>query len=158
MTPVTTVTSEHPPLRISTERAELDVALIHRWLAEESYWAQNISRATVETAIANSLCFGGFLGARQVAFARVVTDIATFGHLKDVFVLPEFRGKGYGVAMVQAIVDHPDLRRVAMTLGTADAHTLYAKFGFGPAPDPRRTMFRAGTFLEPDALAAPKVG
>jgi GNAT superfamily N-acetyltransferase len=147
-----------PPLRISNDRAELDVALIHRYLAQESYWAQNIALATVETALANSLCFGGYLGARQVAFARVVTDRATFAHLKDVFVLPEFRGKGYGVAIVQAIMDHPDLRRVAMTLGTADAHSLYEKFGFGPHPDPRRPMFRSGTFLDPDEPAAPNAG
>lgn len=138
-------------LRISTDPAQLDVGMIHRYLAEESYWARGIAREVLDKALAHSLCFGGYLGKRQVAFARVVTDRATFAYLKDVFVAPDFRGRGYGVAIIQAVMGHPDLRRVAFSLGTEDAHSLYTRFGFGPLPHPDRSMLRPGTHLEPTA-------
>jgi GNAT superfamily N-acetyltransferase len=117
--------------RISTERSELDIPLIHRFLAQQSSWAKGIPLRTMERAIDGSLCFGGFLGASQVAFARVVSDYATFANLVDVFVVAEHRGHGYGKAIVQDVMSHPrlqDLRR--FTLATGDAHALYAQFGF----------------------------
>ena len=80
---------------ISTDKARLDVAYIHRYLSEESYWARGRTPDTVEKAIANSLCFGVFWGAEQVGFARVVTDCATFGWLCDVFVDERHRGRGW---------------------------------------------------------------
>lgn len=134
-------------LRISTDPAELDVGMIHRYLSEESYWAKGIARLTVERALANSLCFGGYLERRQVAFARVVTDRATSAHLKDVFVLREYRGKGYGLAIVEAAVSHPDVQSATITLDTADAHELYRRFGFIARPRVERAMLRPGTFL-----------
>lgn len=134
-------------LRISTDPAELDVAMIHRYLSEESYWAKGITRAVIERALANSLCFGGYLEHCQVAFARVVTDRATSAHLKDVFVLREYRGKGYGLAIVEAAVSHPDVRSATITLDTADAHDLYRRFGFVARTRVERAMMRAGTFL-----------
>lgn len=134
-------------LRISTDPAELDVMMIHRYLSEESYWAKGISRALVERALAHSLCFGGYLGNRQVAFARIVTDRATSAHLKDVFVLHEYRGRGYGVAIVEAAVSHPDVRSAAITLETADAHDLYRRFGFAARGNVERAMMRPGSFL-----------
>jgi GNAT superfamily N-acetyltransferase len=138
-------------LRISTDPNELDVAMIHRFLSQESYWASGIARTLVDKSIAHSICFGGYIDGQQVAFARVVTDRATFAHLKDVFVLPTFRGHGYGIAIMQAVMSHPDLHAVAFTLGTGDAHELYARFGFVPLPAPERSMLRSGTFLEPAA-------
>ena len=135
-------------LRISTDPAELNLSMIHRFLSTESYWASGISRTVLQRALAHSLCFGGYLGRSQVAFARVVTDRATFAHLKDVFVLPEFRGRGFGTALMQAVMAHPDLLAVAFTLATDDAHTLYEKFGFARSPHPERSMLRLGTFLD----------
>jgi GNAT superfamily N-acetyltransferase len=140
-------------LRISNERQELDVPMIHRYLAEESYWARGLSRAVLERALAHSLCFGGYLDREQVAFGRVVTDQATIGYLKDVFVLPTFQGRGYGKALVGAMVTHPDLRGVALMLGTEDAHGLYKTFGFVLHPAPERVMVRAGNFLQADPRA-----
>jgi len=134
-------------LRISTDPSELNVSMIYRFLSTESYWASGISRTVLQRALANSLCFGGYLGRTQVAFARVVTDRATFAHLKDVFVLPEFRGRGFGTELMQAVMAHSDLLAVAFTLATNDAHTLYEKFGFGRSPHPERSMVRLGTFL-----------
>jgi GNAT superfamily N-acetyltransferase len=117
--------------RISTNQTELDVPLIHRFLSEDSYWLKGVSRAQVQKSIANSLCFGGFLGATQVAFGRAVTDLAAFAFLRDIFVLPEHRGKGYGRALVQAMMSRLEAEGVSsIMLGTKDAHGLYEKFGF----------------------------
>lgn len=135
-------------LRISTDPGELNVSMIHRFLSTESYWARAISRSVLERALAHSLCFGGYLDRTQVAFARVVTDRATFAHLKDVFVLSAFRGRGFGAALMQAVMAHPDLLAVSFTLATDDAHALYEKFGFGRPPHPERSMARPGTFLD----------
>jgi GNAT superfamily N-acetyltransferase len=135
-------------LRISTDPSELDVDLIHRYLARETYWAQGLSRPLLERALRHSLCIGGYLAHTQVAFARVVTDYATFAHLKDVFVLPEHRGRGFGLAIMQYIMGQPELAQVGFTLATRDAHRLYQKFGFVVNPNPERAMIRPGTFLD----------
>jgi len=133
-----------PALRISTDPAELDIEMIHRYLSQESYWAKGITREVLERALTHSLCFGGYLEQRQVAFARVVTDCATSAHLKDVFVLPQYRGRGYGLAIVEAAVSHPDVRSTTMTLSTADAHDLYRRFGFTAPTQIERLMIRRG--------------
>ena len=130
-------------LRISTEHAELDVGLIHRFLSEESYWARGIPRATLERALANSLCAGGFVDGAQVAFARVVTDQATFAYLADVFVLPEHRGHGYGRRIVSALLDEPRLQGLRRWhLVTRDMQRLYAGLGFVPLTEPDLHMQR----------------
>ena len=129
------------PYFLSTDRTLLDVALIHRFLSEQSYWAPGIPREIVERSIQNSLCFGLFHGSRQVGFARFVTDRATFAWLGDVFVIDECRGEGLGKWMVESLLTHPDvqgLRRIL--LGTRDAHTLYTQFGFTPLSDPSRFL------------------
>jgi len=82
-------------LHISADKAELDVDLVYQFLSERSTWAIGIPRDVVERAIANSLCFGAYVDGRQVGFARVVTDGATFGYLADVFVVEAERGKGH---------------------------------------------------------------
>jgi GNAT superfamily N-acetyltransferase len=129
-------------LRISTDRDELDVDAIHRFLSQDAYWSPGIPRVTVERAIAGSLCFGGYLrSAGQVAFARVVSDFATFGYLADVFVLPGHRGKGYGKRVVEAVMTHPQLQGLRrFMLATSDAHDLYAPFGFAAPARPDRLM------------------
>jgi GNAT superfamily N-acetyltransferase len=132
-----------PSFRISTERAELDFPLIHQFLSEQSTWAIGIPRATVERAIEHSLCFGGYLGQQQIAFARVVSDYATFANLVDVFVLPAHRGHGYSKAIVEAVLAHPRLQGLRrFTLATADAHSLYARFGFTAPSRPQTLMER----------------
>jgi len=79
---------DHSQLEISDDKGRLDVPLIHHFLSEEAYWCLGIPQATVQRAINHSLCFGGYVAGQQVAFARVITDRATFGYLADVFVLP----------------------------------------------------------------------
>ena len=126
---------------ITTDKSRLDVDMIHRYLSGESYWAKNIPRNLVETAIANSLCFGAYDGGAQVGFARVVTDYATFGYVSDVFVVASHRGRGLGKELMEAIRAHPAVKRLRRWhLLTADAHALYEHFGFVPLADPRRHM------------------
>ena len=134
-------------LRIDTSREALDRDMIHAFLAEQAYWSRGIPRDTVERAIEGSLCFGGYLDGRQVAFARVVTDGATFGYLADVFVLPQYRGHGYAKALMAAVMAHPQLQGLRrFSLATSDAHTLYAGFGFTAPSRPQNLMEK----LDPD--------
>jgi GNAT superfamily N-acetyltransferase len=128
---------------ISTDKTRLDVALIHRFLSGQSTWAQGLPLSVLEKAIANSLCFGGYVDGAQVAFARVVTDGATFANLVDVFVLPECRGQGYSKQMMAAIMAHPDLQGLRrFTLATGDAHGLYSRYGFTSPQRPQTLMER----------------
>jgi GNAT superfamily N-acetyltransferase len=128
---------------ISTDLTRLDVTMIYRFLSEESTWAIGIGRDIVERAIDNSLCFGGYLDGRQVAFARVVTDYATFANLVDVFVLPPYRGHGYSKQLMDAIMAHPSLQGLRrLTLATFDAHGLYARYGFTAPSRPELLMER----------------
>jgi GNAT superfamily N-acetyltransferase len=125
---------------ISTDKSRLDVGMIHQFLGS-SYWAKNIPRAVIERSIQNSVCFGAFCGGQQVGFARVITDRATFAYLADVFVLPEHRGRGLSKMLMRAILDHPELQGLRRwMLATADAHGLYAQFGFQPLPNPENFM------------------
>src|SRR5579871_1483254 len=127
--------------RIGTDPAELDLDLIHSFLSTRSTWARGIPRATVERGIRHSLCFGGYLGKRQIAFARVISDFATFANLVDVFVLPEHRGRGFSKDLMRAVVAHPDLQGLRrFTLATGHAHGLYAQFGFTPPLKPETLM------------------
>lgn len=138
------------PLRITTEKSELDLRLIHRVLSEQTYWAKGIPRELVDRSIEHSLCFGGFVGPHQVAFARVISDYTTFANLVDVFVLPDHRGKGYAKALMTAVFAHPDLQGLRrFTLATSDAHGLYAQFGFTAPRRPDTLMER----YVPDAYA-----
>jgi GNAT superfamily N-acetyltransferase len=126
---------------ISTDRALLDVSLIHAFLSEQSYWAPGIPREVVERSLDNSLCFGLYHQARQVGFARVVTDRTTFAWLADVFVIDAHRGGGLGKWMIESLLTHPDLQGLRrVLLGTRDAHGLYAQYGFKPLADPTRFL------------------
>ena len=130
---------------ISCDPERIDVPLVHTFLSG-SYWAGGRSRETVERSIKNSLCFGVYAAARQIGFARVITDRAVFAYLADVFVVPEFRGRGVSKALMRAILAHPDLQDLrTFLLGTRDAHGLYARFGFGPILEPQRLMGKYGS-------------
>ena len=136
-------TATHPTgYTLSTDPRRLDPAAIHRWLSEESYWARHIPRATVDQAIAHSLNFGVYApDGCQAAFARVVTDRATFAWLCDVFVLPGHRGQGLAKWLVQQMLAHPDLQNLRRhLLATFDAHTLYQRFGYELLDRPDRWL------------------
>ena len=137
-------------LLFSTDRARLDIDLIHDFLARESYWVPGIHREIVERAIRNSICFGIYEGGRQLAFARVISDGAGFAWLADVFVVGDARGRGLGKRLIDFVMAHPDLQRIRrFMLATRDAHTLYEKFGFTALGHPERLMER----YDADALS-----
>ena len=138
---------------VSDDRNRLDIASIHRFLCDESYWAAGRSRDVVERSLANSLCLGLYTQAgTQAGFARMITDYATNAHLQDVFVLAPHRGHGRGKALVAAVLAHPALRGIRRwTLSTQDAHGLYAGFGFAPFPKPENQLMRQ---IEPDGAYA----
>jgi len=126
--------------QISTDPARIDLDTVHGFLTA-SYWARGIPRETVERSIKNSLCFGIYHGDRQVGFARVVTDRATFAYLGDVFVLPDYRGRALSKWMMECIMAHSDLQGLRRwMLATKDAHTLYRQYGFTELKAPQRWM------------------
>lgn len=135
--------------RLSDDKRALQVDVIHGFLTA-SYWSPGIPRDFVERAVEHSWCVGAFApDGAQVAFARLVTDRATFAYLCDVFVLPEARGQGLSKAMVGFFVAHPELQNLRRwMLATRDAHGLYAQFGFAPIDGEQagRLMLR----LDPD--------
>jgi len=128
-------------LLISDDKALLNRALIHKFLTERSYWAKGVPREIVERSIEHSLCFGVYRAERQIGFARVVTDFATFAWLADVFIVEEERGRGLSKRLVAAVLAHPQLQGLRrFMLGTLDAHGLYAQFGFVPIAQVERFM------------------
>jgi GNAT superfamily N-acetyltransferase len=119
-----------PAIRVTTNPLEVDLELAHRWMAT-TYWSENIPWPTFENACANSLVWAALDHDRQVGFARVVTDRATFAWLCDVFVAEDARGRGVARRLVEAVLSHSDLQGLRQfVLGTRDAHGLYEKFGF----------------------------
>ena len=148
----------HSGFLISTDPARLDIDAIAGFLSR-SYWANTRSREMIERTLAHSLCFGIYRSTegeahpqsrgasvgplRQVGFARVVTDYATFAWLCDVFVTEEVRGLGLGKQFVETILAHPELQGLRRwMLATADAHELYRQFGFADLSAPDRWMER----------------
>lgn len=133
-------------LLISTDRSELDVPLIYRFLSEQSTWAVGIPRTVVDRAIENSLCFGAYVDGRQVGFARVVTDYATYGSIDDLFVLPEYRGRGYASALMETLLAHPSLqglRRLTVASAcSASGGDLFEQFGFSAPQHPETLLER----------------
>ncbi len=127
---------------VSTDPSRLDLDVIHGFLAR-SYWAAGIPRETVARSLRHSLCFGAYAGERQVGFARIISDYATFAYVADVFVLESHRGREVGKHLMACVTSHPALQGLRMwALFTRDAHGLYRQFGFGPPPYPERLMQR----------------
>jgi GNAT superfamily N-acetyltransferase len=127
---------------IDTSPERLDVALVHRWLSTDAYWALGRPAETVVSSVANSLCFAVYApDGAQIGFARVVTDHSTFAWICDVYIARETRGDGLGTWLAQTVTD--SLRSAGITriiLATADAHAVYEKAGFAPLAEPSRWM------------------
>lgn len=127
--------------RVSNQLEQMNIDLIHQVISR-SYWAKGIPKATLEKALAHSLCFGVFdENDTQVAFARMITDRATFAYLGDVFVVEERQGEGIARVLMDSIVAHPDLQGLRrIMLATRDAHGLYEKYGFTPIANPESLL------------------
>jgi GNAT superfamily N-acetyltransferase len=131
----------HDGYEIDDDRARIDVDVVHRYLAEEAYWALGRERETVERLVRESArVIGVYHGDEQVGFARVMSDGTAMAWLGDVFVVSGHRGRGLGVELVREAVEHPPHRELVWFLNTRDAHALYAKFGFEMPTE--RTMVR----------------
>lgn len=125
---------------VSTHRARLDLDVIHGFLTG-CYWAKGISRERVARSIENALCFGIYAEGKQIGFARVISDYATYAYLGDVFILEGYRGRGLSKLLMECIVQHPQLQGLRRwSLVTGDAHGLYAQFGFTRLEAPERWM------------------
>jgi len=133
---------------ISTDKEKLQHDVVSKFLLEESYWARTRTTEQMQRAIDNSLCFGVYEDDRQIGFARVISDFATFAYIGDVFILPEYRGRGLSKWLMETIVEFPDLQGLRRwLLATKDAHGLYKQFGFEPLRLSERWMERTA----PDA-------
>jgi len=127
---------------ITCDPARMDRVVVADFLAS-SYWAKGIPPATVERSLAHSLCFALLDGDRQIGFARVISDHATIAYLADVFVLPEYRGRGLSKWLMECVISHPELQGLRRwILATRDAHGLYEKFGFTLLKKPEIFMER----------------
>jgi GNAT superfamily N-acetyltransferase len=128
---------------LDDDPARIDVDAVHRYLAEESYWATGRPRSVVEELVHGaSRVVGLYHGDRQVGFARALSDGHTLSYLADVYVLEEHRGRGLGVELVREAVEGSSLSATRWLLHTRDAQNLYARFGFGPPGE--RLMERGG--------------
>jgi GNAT superfamily N-acetyltransferase len=127
---------------ISTDKSRIDVNMLHDFLSH-SYRAEGIPLETMKKSMENSLCFGIYFNSEQVGFARVVSDLATYAYLADVFIVEKERGKGLSKWLMQVITGHPALQGLRrFMLATRDAHELYAPYGFSPLKKPERWMER----------------
>jgi GNAT superfamily N-acetyltransferase len=125
---------------VSTDRALIDLDVVHGFLTG-CYWAKGIPRDVVARSIENSLCFGVYAEGKQVGFARVISDCATYAYIGDVFLLESFRGRGLGKWLMECIMQHPRLQGLRRwSLVTSDAHGLYAQFGFEALKKPQNYM------------------
>jgi GNAT superfamily N-acetyltransferase len=132
----------HGDFVISTNRQRLDMEMLHAYLAS-SYWASGMPRTVLERGIENSLTFGIYREDAQVGFARVITDLATYAYLSDVFVLEEYRGQGLSKWLMECILAHPDLQGLRrFALFTRDAQGLYERYGFAPSRSPSTYLER----------------
>ncbi|UOB17557.1 GNAT family N-acetyltransferase [Abyssalbus ytuae] len=128
-------------IQISTDKKKLDIDLIHKYLSKESYWAKGRDIEIVKRSIDNSLCFGLYISNKQIGFARVVSDYSVFAWIMDVFILKNYRGKGYGKKLMKVIMTHKKLQNLQRWgLGTDDAHGLYEQFGFKLLSKPENMM------------------
>ena len=126
---------------VSTDKAKLDLDAIHKFLSIEAYWCLNIPKSKVQLAIENSLCFGVYQNNKQIGFARVITDLSTIAYLGDVYILPEFRGKGLSKWLMETIMTYPTLQGLRRwILLTGDAHGLYRQFGWTDIAEPSKWM------------------
>jgi GNAT superfamily N-acetyltransferase len=127
---------------VTCDPARMDHVVIAEFLGS-SYWAKGIPAATVDKSLENSLCFALLDGARQIGFARVISDRATVAFLNDVFVLPEYRGRGLSKWLMECVTSHTELQGLRRwMLSTRDAHGLYEKFGFTALRKPEFFMER----------------
>jgi len=135
------ITTDFGGYAITTDKSLMNIQDIYHWLSQEAYWCKGIPYELFKTTFDNSFCIGALIDGKQIAYARLITDQATFAYLADVYVTEEHRGKGISKKMMQILFDLDwvkGLRRVM--LATRDAHGLYKQYGFTECKFPERLM------------------
>jgi len=128
-------------IQITKDKSKIQIDYVHNFLSKESYWAKNIPLDIVKKSIENSLCYTVLKEEKQVGFARVITDQASFCYLCDVFIDEKERRKGYSKLLMQFIMNDEVLHGLRRyMLATLDAHGLYQMFGFKSLSMPERIM------------------
>lgn len=129
-------------IEISTDKSRLQVEVIHQFLTE-TYWAKGRTLQEVKTSIEHCFCFGVYIEGKQIGFARIATDYVVFAYVMDVFILPEYRGKGYSKLLMKTINNEDQLKNCKIwLLKTADAHNLYKQYGYTELKQPEKLMER----------------
>ena len=129
-------------IEISTDKNKLQIDVIHQFLTT-TYWAKGRTFEEVKKTIDNCLCFGVYIGEKQIGFARIATDYTVFAYLMDVFILPEYRGNGYSKVLMKFVLENPQLKSCKVwMLKTSDAHSLYSQFGYTELKHPEKVMER----------------
>lgn len=126
---------------ITTDKNLLRPEDIHHWLSTESYWSKHIPFETVKTAFDHSFCIGILKDGKQIGYARLITDYASFAYLADVYVEALHRGQGLATKMLELLLNLDwvkNLRRIM--LATLDAAELYKPLGFKTPVFPERLM------------------
>jgi len=127
-------------LIISDDKSKLDVELIHKFLTS-SYWAGGRTIEEVKKSIEHSSCFGIYKNDKQIGFARILTDFTVIAYLMDVFIIEEYRGKGFSKMLLKRIFEDERFKGIKKwMLATKDAHSLYTQFGFEKIKNPDRLM------------------
>ena len=118
-------------MRVITDSSQMDIDVIHDFLANEAYWSKGISKEIVTKSIENSLCFGVFKGNTQIGFVRLITDDATFAYLTDLFIITEYQGQGLSKWLLECVFNYPGVKELKrMVAATLNAHQLAAQYGF----------------------------
>ena len=126
---------------ISTDPSHLDLPWIQNYLANEAYWARGITCQVFQKSVENSLCFGVYHQGKQIGFARVISDFATFAYIGDVFVAQNYRSQGLGKWLLETMLDFPELQGLRRwMLVTSDAHGLYEQHGFKSLQRPENVL------------------
>lgn len=135
---------------ITTDKSLMQVAAVHKWLSEKSYWAKDIPLDIVKNAFDNSFCMGVLIDGKQIGYARLITDYTTVAYLKDVYIEEEHRRQGLSKKMMEILLGLNWMQKLGkVLLGTLDAHGLYKQYGFKPIAEPTRWMeiSRPGIYL-----------
>jgi ribosomal protein S18 acetylase RimI-like enzyme len=116
---------------LDDDPARIDVDAVFDFLTNHAYWAKGRPRELIERLIREaSRVVGLYHDGRQIGFTRTFSDGASVTYLADVYVLPEYRGRGLGMELVRETVEAGPYKDTRWLLHTADAHSLYEKFGF----------------------------
>ncbi len=141
-------------LTISDQREDIDVDYVYTFLKTQTAWQAGIGQKTFMRLIENSLCFSAYEEDRQVGFVRTTTDYATFAWIDDLFVDPEYRGRGIGRELALTLTKHPSLSSVAIWVLSSNnqySRQIFEQLGFARFSEERVESWMARPKDKPEA-------